>query len=87
MTDPAMTARPCCGACGRRRGDEMTQRPDRGCFPRPDGGDGSVVSTFMQPRGCFLRPDGWSLLSLPSALSSAAVVSTCKQLPSMAPPS
>ena len=44
-----MTARPCCGACGLRRGDEMTQRPDRGCFPRPDGGDGSVVSTCMQP--------------------------------------
>jgi hypothetical protein len=59
-----MTARPCCGACGLRRGDEMTQRPDRGCFPRPDGGDGSVVSTCMQPprRLVFALPPLGSLL-------------------------
>ena len=60
-----------------------------GCFPRPDGGNGAVVSNCMQPTaaaasGCCPLPDG---CSLPSALSRAAVVSTCMHPPNTAPPS
>ena len=107
-----MTARQCCGARGRRLGDERTraravlgserlgdertQRPDFWLLPptrRRKWRRGEQL--HAADRGCCqwllpvaaARSPTAGLCSLPSALSRAAVVSTCMHPPNTAPPS